>query len=196
MYREVENRGNEFRSVISFYPRYKSADDALYSVLPIPGNMEIIRMSTFRDEHVVAICREFTLRSTDIIDLEDLGGQWFGETMEAAIEAVVHKAVHAVIIHVPSRREIARVQLTDHGINYISDVPRITMTCDGTVGVGVSCKGVIMTGSDVRSLAAGSDTIVLDDILTPVKAPKGKKKRRQNKGSKKDVFARGMSKGG
>jgi hypothetical protein len=188
--------------VISFYPRYKGADDALYSILPIHGNLEIIRMSAFRDEHVVAICREFTLRS-DISDVEDLGGQWFGETMEAAMDAVVHKAVQAVIVHVPSRREIGRVQLTDDGLNYINDVPRITMTSDGTIGVGVSWKGVIMTGSDVRSLAAGSgslaagsDTIFLDDIQTRVKAPKGKKKRRQNKGSKKDVFARGMSKGG
>jgi hypothetical protein len=180
MYREVENRGNEFRSVISFYPRYKGADDDLYSTLSIPGNMEIIRMSTFRDEHVVAICRESTLSSTEQIDVEDRGGQWFAGNMEAA----AHKAVHAVIIHVPSRREIARFQLMDDVFNF-SFVPLITMTNDDTIGVGVSWRGVIMTGSDVRSLAAGSDAIALDDTLTPVKAPKGKTARRKDKGGKK-----------
>jgi hypothetical protein len=192
MFREVENRGSEFRSVISFYPHYKGADDALYSILPIPGNMEIIRMSSFRDEHVVAICRESTLSSNDLIDVEDLGGQWFASMGEWEH----NKSIHAVIIHVPSRREIGRVRLMDDVSNFIVDVPRITVTNDGTIGVGVSWRGVIMTGIDARSLAARTDTIVLDDTLTPVKAAKGKKKRRQNKGSKKDVFARGMSKGG
>jgi hypothetical protein len=169
MYREVENRGKEFRSVISFYPRYKGADDALYSILPIPGNMEIIRMSSFRDEHVVAICREFALSTNDPTDLEDLGGQWFGANMEA----VEHKAVHAVIIHVPSKREIGRVKLMDDEFDYHA-VPHITVTNDGTIGVGISWKGVIMTGSDVRSLAERSDTVVLDDTLTPAKAAKVK----------------------
>jgi hypothetical protein len=192
MFREVENRGNEFRSVISFYPHYRGADDALYSILPIPGNMEIIRMASFRDEHVVAICRESTLSSNDLIDVEDLGGQWF-----ASMGAGEHnKSVHAVIIHVPSRREIGRVKLMDEVSNFIVDVPQITVTSYDTIGVGISYRGVIMTGGDARLLAARTDTIVLDDSLTPVKAAKGKKKKRQNKGNKKDVFARGMSKGG
>jgi hypothetical protein len=180
MFREVENRGKEFRSVISFYPRYQGADDALFSILPIPGNMEIIQMSSLRDEHVVAICREFALSNNDPTELEDLGGQWFGANMQA----VDHKAVHAVIIHVPSRREIGRVKLMDDEFDYHA-VPQITVTNDDTIGVGISWKGVIMTGSDVRSLAERSDTIVLDDTLTPAKAAKVKTARRKNKGDKK-----------
>jgi hypothetical protein len=189
MYREVENHVNEFRSVISFYPHYRGADDALYSILPISGNMEIIRMSSFRDEHVVAICRQSTLSGNDLIDVEDLGGQWSraGEH---------NKSVYAVIIHVPSRREIGRVPLMDEVSNFIVDVPQISVTNYDTIGVGISWRGVIMTGVDARLLAARTDTIVLDDSLTPVKAAKGKKKRRQNKGNKKDIFARGQSKGG
>jgi hypothetical protein len=181
MYREVENRGNEFRSVVSFYPRYKGADDALYSILPISGNMEVIRMSSFRDEHVVAICRETTLSTNNLVDVEDLGEQLFAVNLEAE----ENKSVHAVIIHVPSRREIGRVKLMDDVSNSIVDVPRITVTSENTVGVGVSWRGIIMTGSDVRYLAERSDTIVLDDTLTPAKAAKGKALRRKKEGGKK-----------
>jgi hypothetical protein len=100
------------------------------------------------------------------------------------MQAVDHKAVHAVIIHVPSRREIGRVKLMDDEFDYHA-VPQITVTNDDTIGVGISWKGVIMTGSDVRSLAERSDTIVLDDTLTPAKAAKVKTARRKNKGDKK-----------
>jgi hypothetical protein len=192
MYREVENRGNEFRSVVSFYPRYKGADDALYSILPISGNMEVIRMSSFRDEHVVAICRESTLSTNNLVGVEGLGGQWFADNTEAEEP----KSVLAVIIHVPSRREIGRVKLMDDVSNSIVDVPHITFTSENTVGVGVSWRGIIMTGSDIRSLAERSETFVLDDALTPVKAAKGKKKRRPIKGARKDGFFRGMNLGG
>ncbi len=75
-----------------------------------------------------------------------------------------------MIIHVPSRREISRVKLMDEVSNFIVDVPQITMTNYDTIGVGISYRGVIMTGVDARLLAARTATPYVDDSRKPGKA--------------------------
>jgi hypothetical protein len=184
---EDENQRIEYKSFVSFLPRFKSAGVADYLNLPIPGDLEIVRLSSFRDQHIVAICRETVHRS---VETEGLGGQWFSDDNDTT---ETRTGVIAVILHVPSRREIGRVALFEDTPLFNSDLPQIPVNCEDTVGVGVSWKGLIMTGSDVRALTDSSEADPLVDALTPAKAAKGKKKRRQQKGSKKDEYARGMS---
>jgi hypothetical protein len=132
-------------------------------------------------------------------DADPIDGQWFGVDAAAADESRTVATIEAVIVHVPSRKVIHQVFLfeeyaaTQSQINY--DIP-IFFTPSGsgrgTIGVGLSWKGLIMTGRDVRDVGFGS--LQLGDEDAPKGSRKQKKKKRQPiKTGKKDGFARGMS---
>lgn len=177
------DNGREYKSVITFYSRFPTTDQGkspFYKLL-IGENCMIDRMVGFRDNYIVVLVRFFT--ETGYAAIDGGGGHWGNEMDRVA-------RVFAITIHVPSRREIERICLyEDFGRN------RLSLTVYGdTVACGVWLKGLIMTGSDVRSVQA-TTTTKSDDFLDDAKQFKKKKKKgRSSKGSgKKDGFARGMS---
>jgi hypothetical protein len=202
------------RSIVSFYPRYPSVGQPLYSTVMISGDIEVIRMACIRDQHVLLLCRRYvsrpgTQRGGDDYNADPLvegHGHWFGDgngddgdNEEANEEDEGEDAdtgdeqsmrIVAVIIHVPSRREISRMQLLQ-GVS--TEVPHVTKDCHETIGVGLSWKGVVMTGSDVRSVTGSPDAIMLEDRDALARFSKKKKKQKKQKTTKKDGFARGMS---
>jgi len=164
-----------YKSFISFLPRYKSAGDEDYSNILLTGNLHIVSLSSFRDQHLVALCQ--------CHDMDDMGiHSDVPINANGLFNLVARISVIAVIIHVPTRREIGRMPILDDS----TDVPQIPHKCEDTVGVGVSWKGLIMTGGDVRALAEAAKVFVIDESRTPSKSPKVKKKQGLNKLGKKD----------
>lgn len=206
------------KSVISFHARDPScANELSYDTLVIPGNLVVVRMTYIRGHHIALICQEFStlplptlIRENEDRPLDAIDGHWFGENDEApnplpdgvenapnplpvvegnATEAAMK--VTAVIVHVPSRREVERICLLKGQTSATFINPHIVVHGNETIGLSLSWEGVVMTGDDVRSILDASKVVILDDAQT--RSLKKKKKRAPAKGGKKDGFARGMS---
>jgi len=193
LFREVEGGKRVNKSVVSFYPRF--VPDISHAMLTVEGNCEAVRMESTHDDYVIVLCRVET-SSTEADNAVD--GQWFGNDAPVG-ESTTTRTIEAMVIHVPSRKEIHRVciqeeeQTAQPPDNY--DIP-IFFSSHGsgsnTLGVGLSWKGLVMTGSDVREVGRGALLSVEDEAPRSMRKQK-KKKRQQVKGGKKDGFARGMS---
>jgi F420-0:gamma-glutamyl ligase len=98
----------------------------------------------------------------------------------------------AILVHVASRREVHRLNLID-SVEEDDPLPELCSSASGgTIGIALSCRGVVMTGSRVRSIAEPR-VIQLDDAAPIHRSAKKKKKKVVPKNNKKDGFARGMS---
>jgi hypothetical protein len=189
----LSQRVNEDRtkskSIISFYPRF--ADDVSYQTIKLDGNCLVLGMQPLRDHHIALLCNIYDATGVDGNHaLEEGNGDVSSEPFE-------HRRLFAVLLHVPSRREIHRVCLVK-GDGLLNEflpsrhLPLYFATDGDTVGVGVFWKGVMMTGSDVRELGAnyGLDAGSLLTFTKQLKTRKLKKK----KGNTKVGFAHGRSK--
>ena len=106
----------------------------------------------------------------------------------------------AILVHVPTRREIKRVFLFQIDFLGFDKYPRrnfeLLFTCDGnTVGAALRWKGVMMTGSDVQNLGQKSG---LDKESSSSLLKLGRKehkttnrKRTPNEKSEQDSFDKG-----
>jgi len=186
------------KTVVSFYPRHALPEQPSYATLLIAGGLDVVRMSSIRDQHVLLVCRRFELPSANGPEegggLDEIDGHWFGgvagdtattpqtnnENATGTADAVF------IVIHVPSRQEIYRI-----GVNTGPDDPRVVDHGAETIGVALNAGGIVMTGKDVRSTSYDAGFVVLDDA--PTRSVKKKKKRQPNRCGKKDGFARGMS---
>lgn len=180
---KFENEKITRRTILSFLYRTPTPDGKMYRTLTLDGEMEVVRISSLRDEHVVVLCRKFSAAENS--ELGDVTGHWFGDNNQLTNGI----SVYAVIVHIESHREIGRVCLVENASDF-SVVPHLTVVSDDTVGMGLSWLGVAMTGSCVRSVCYAIPDIVLSSSQ---KSGKKKKKGRAKKNSKKDFFARGMS---
>ena len=192
--RQNAGERTRYRSIISFYPR-QSNGDLCHQTIELDGNnCQAVQICDLRDHHVVILCRIFTSDCASDGDpgLDDVDGHWFSEPSEGS-------RTFAILLHVPTRREIERVFLSERDLLAVDVHPcqnvHLLLTGDGdTVGAGLSWKGVIMSGSDVRDLGEYSR---LDDKnqlkLCRKKNKNTNRKRKPNGKSKLDGFARGMS---
>jgi len=178
IHRMEDDRVVEHKSTLLFYPLNRDEGVPLYSLLRLSGDIEVVRGTTVRDEHVLLLCRHYQ-RTVEA---------------EADSESVIEISICAILVHIPTKSEIGRLTLLDRVGPDIVEVPVISLDIDDTIGLALSWKGVVMTGNGVRSHASQM-TIVLED--SPLKSHAGsgkkKKKRKGAKGGKKDGFARGMS---
>ena len=180
---DQNNAEREYKSVVTFYSRFPMIEDRkdTISKLVLGENCLIDRMVGFRDDYIIVLCRFFT--ETGFAAVDGGGGHWGSEIDRVA-------RVHALTIHVPSRSEIERLCLyEDFGFNKLS-----LAVCGDTVACGVWLRGLIMTGSDVRSVGTSNghkSVLVLDDTTaSKTSKKKGKAKRRSKGTGKKDGFAR------
>lgn len=178
-----QNGERSYKATITFYSRFPGLDGSVAAIakLVIGENCTMDRMFGFRDDYVILLVRFFT--ETGFAAVDGGGGHWGTDRVSR---------VFALTIHVPSRREIERICLyEDLGSN------KLTFAVSGdTVACGVWLKGLIMTGSDVRSVGLKSDgksVIVLEDANNKATKKKKEKKRRSKGSGKKDGFARGQS---
>jgi hypothetical protein len=175
--RDFENGEKMARSIVSFYPTEVQDPPPLYATLHLKGNIEVHRLSRIRDDHIVAVCRQYSLPQSVSLELDMLDGHWFGDTERRSVSAI------AIVIHLSSRTEIKRVCLLDDlesqlemDLATLNDLPLRISVEGATASAGVWWKGVIMTGQDVRSVADTSkETDCGQSILA--KALKKKKKK-------------------
>jgi hypothetical protein len=184
--RTVSNRIVDRKSVIMFYPRFPtSVDTSVTNHLELEGGVEVERIASLGDRHILLLCRQY-------IPLGVESSQTNPDEVDSELPCQV--CAVAILVHIKSRQEIHRVTLFDGVDPELFQLPEITSACHETIGVGLSWKGIIMTGSSVRSVAE-PDILVLPGATEAVtnRSAKKKKKKMVPKGSKKDGFARGMS---
>lgn len=195
----------ERKSIISFFPRCDSSADEPsneYTSFSLLGNLVALQMACIRDLHVVVICRQFNALGQPPIDWNDgeeldaVAGHWFGENVAAAAphnnpqlpietntteEDEVGEAgiVVAIIVHIPSRREMGRIRLLDG--EPPPHCPHLVVDGNETIGLGHTWKGVVMTGGAFRSTPEEEE----DDQCH---SSRKKKKRVPAKAAKKDTF--------
>ena len=196
LFHEVGGGKKVNKSVLSFYPRFTHGIS--YATLTVEGNCQAIRMESTHDDYVVVLCRVDRSDPNTGEDIDAIDGEWFGRDAPAD-ESSSPRTIDAIVIHVPSRKEIHRVCLMEQ--EQSSDIPNnfdipIIFSPYGsgsnTVGVGLGWKGIVMTGTDVRDIGCRPLHIVPENVPRTGRKQK-KKKRQQGKGGKKDGFARGMS---
>lgn len=194
LFHELEGGKRVSKSVLSFYPRF--AHGISYETLTIKGDCDAIQMERTHDDYVVVLCHvDRSDPNAGDNDVDAVDGEWFGG-QAATEESSSLRTLDAVVIHVPSRKQIHRVRLL--GQEPSSDVfgaPIVFTPCgsgSSTVAVGLGGKGFVMTGMDVRDVGCRPLHMVPENAHRPVRKQK-KKKRNQGKGGKKDAFARGMS---
>ena len=195
--RQIDDNNWQFRSYVSFYPRFEPTDTDFATML-LKGHCEVVRMGLIRNEHVLILARVYEGDTPEGGDTEEnavdmaanLAGEWFGSVGEPS--------VYGILVHVPTRSEIHRICLVDSALDYTRsyDIPIFCASLGNTIGVGVWWKGVVITGSDVREqpeLLSGTASEPLASPKNAKNSKKKKKKRQPNRGGKKDGFARGMS---
>lgn len=196
LFRDMEGGKKVNKSVLSFYPRLEP--NISYATLTLEGDCEAFRMEGAHDEYVVVLCRVHTASTQADEAINGIDGHWFADDA-ADDEPAISTTIEAMVVHVPSRREIHRVCLLEEEPASFSsgnyDIPVFftpNKSGSNTFGVGLWWKGIILTGSAVREV--GRDPQAFAEDTTPRSARKQKKKKRQQgKGGKKDGFARGMS---
>ena len=182
LFREIEGEEKARKSVVSFYPRF--VDGISYATITLEGKCEAMRIENMHDDYAVILCRMHG--SPTSAEFDDIDGQWF----EGANSSTT--TICAIVIHVPSRREIHRACLLEEASAFRtaenSDIPIFFASDGNTVGVGVWWKGVILTGADVRDV--GSNVLSSVEEEQSRSARKKKKKLQPAKSGKKDGMAR------
>jgi len=176
----------ERKSVISFYPRCRGSRELCYETLFLEGNAEVIRMSCIRNKFLLLLCRKYYR----------LSHQQTGNAQDNANERGTRQtqvggcrgSVDVVVVHIATRRVVGCVCLQKLGSASDNVYPLFAADCHGTVAVDLGCRGIAVSGSDVRALADSSKTSGQEGTQHSAK----KNKNRKVKDSK-DRFTRGMS---
>lgn len=176
--RLVENSIQERKVVLSFYPRFPECVTPSFSTISISEDVEIVRMVCLRDDYMLLFCRRYIATSREVV--QDDGS---------------HLSLDGFLFHIPTRCEIGRICLMDRISFDVNDIPLATVDSEQTIGVGLSWKGIIMTGEDVRSLRSPEFSVIVQNNFLSPRSNKIKKKGAKAKKplGKKDGFARGMS---
>ena len=146
--------------------------------------MTISNLFPFRKDHIVVVGKhhENTSGLDNDVEMADPEGQWFGWRARPAPPPGIKITMVAVLFHISSRTEIGRMTLFDHEEEprrRIGDVVGLSATVDcSTVVATLRCRGVVMTGEDVRWKA-------YSEKVTEVSKQKKKKKKRQRRGAGK-----------
>ena len=94
----------------------------------------------------------------------------------------------AILIDIKARQVIGRTSLLENlsADDVDDDWLEFAIGCGGTIGAGLSWKGMIMTGEDVRSVGAYPS-----DLVGTGQSSKKKSKKIPKKVNKKPLLARG-----
>ena len=172
LHQRVDDRVIGRKTILSFYSRFPPVGEVARRVLELV-NVEAIRLVRVRENHAIAICRMYST----------ITGEEGGDG-----EPVV--SLYAILLDIGARQEIGRILLLDDiNADFIDDYWLEFALGNGeTIGAGLSWKGMIMTGNDVRSVGALSLTLGGDEHTS-----KKKSKKILRKSIKKSLFARGKN---
>jgi hypothetical protein len=183
--RTVNNRIVDRMSAVVFYPRFLISDGPpITDRLELEGDIEVERMASLTDKHIILLCRQYVSAT---------GRPVPSHPDESDTEPQYHVCAVGILIHVGSRREIHRVTLLEGVDPERFQLPEVTSASHKTIGAGLSWRGVVMTGSSVRSASERHVLLPSSSPVATMSRSAKKKKKLVPKGSKKDGFARGMS---
>ena len=172
LHQRVADRVIGRKTIVSFYSRFPAVGELACRFLELV-NVEVIRLVRVRENHAIAVCRMY----------KAVSGEEEGDDEPTA-------SLYAILFDIAARQEIGRILLLDDlNTNSIDDNwLEIASGNGGTIGAGLSWKGMIMTGDDVRSVGAVSVTLGGDEHTS-----KKKSKKMLKKSVKKSLFARGKN---
>ena len=172
------------QSFVSFYARNPPKGQPSYFTLALPGVINIFSLACVRDKHLIVVCHEIVKNQVDTLAPATL-------TPSSRTDVIV------IVIDIPSRREIGRTRWLSKVLDewQPDDIPLLAVDNSGTMAIGLSWKGIIMTGSNIRSVsdAASASKMGAECPLRSPVPPKKKKPPKTIKGKKKDGFVRGLS---
>lgn len=170
------------RSITRGQAKESNCHDCSYERLSIKGNCQVVRMVRFRDHHIVLLCRCY-LAETE------------GEHRRNSNMVVFT----AIVVHVPTRKEVDRVPLLNDSscfVNFDGNPINISVT-NNTIAATLLWKGVVLTGDDVRSLgrvrgefkyqssSIPSSLLLKNHVQFQSLSKKKQKQRKSTKGSRK-----------
>jgi hypothetical protein len=177
---EIGDDERDYLSVVHFHPRGSTTvthdmSDQKHSL--VFAQCHVLSMERIREEHLLLICNQ-----VDHLNLHD------PDLLHGNRPTLLS---FANIIHVPTRQVIHGVQLPDATTRTqltFRDTPQSLVICCGgdTIGVGVWWKGVVMTGTDVRSVGDQESKDTLQQQQAANDARKKKKLARQIYSRKKE----------
>lgn len=185
-----------YKAIVTFCPRLGAMDDSSWPKIQL-DNMEVLQLSCIRDDYIILLClKHVSFSETAAEDANEstlLEGQRLlsPRTDDSILSQSGGLETWAVIIHVPTFSEIGRhLLLATSSHLHLGESAKLTLTQDssGTIGVGFSWKGIVMTGGDTRRSGTNSIGITGDNSNRMVKK---KKKRKGSKSTKKDGFVIG-----
>jgi hypothetical protein len=180
----------EQQSVVSFYARNPPEGQPSYSTLALPGVVNIVSLACVRDKHLIVVCHGIFQNRYDTPGT-------ITPPFRMDVTSPSRTDVIVIVIDIPSRREIGRTRWISKVLMWQrDDIPFLTVDNSGTtMAIGLSWKGIIMTGSNIRSVsdAASASNLRAECPLRLAVPPKKKKPPKTIKGKKKDKFVRGLS---
>lgn len=195
---ENENGEKMFKAHLTFIPCTSISSNDSDQRIELEDQIVVERLIKFRSTHILAICKIHRTndREEDGNDdgLVNLVGQGFGGE-ERTVEEL---SCYAILIDVPSRREIHRTCLAEDlnrvdGLDEEAILPLLVASNGYTVATAVWWSGVVMTGDETRQKTKNAKTMDYKIEDSKSNSAKKKKKNGPKKNGKKDGFARGMS---
>ena len=183
--------GNNRQSkvLITFLDRNPSAEESTHTLTF--EDMVAIQTVCIRNEYLFVLYVDRVDNNNNDEEnnqVDALDGQWFGARPRFP------PSMWVVVLHIPTSHEIGRQVWQRNTQPFNEDLRSIVMTGDAfeTLGVGLSWKGVIMTGSHVRAVKYQRAVIITESADQSAKK-NNKKKKKPAKSAKKDGYARGMT---
>lgn len=181
--KQVTRSTSAIKTILTFYHRQRvgGEEELLHETLDLE-QLHAVRMSCIRDQYLVLVCRRYQLLTPDP------GIEQDGREPGGTGEHFFCRSVDCVVVHIASKRVLGCMSFADGDFDLI---PTFAAGCHDTVAVDLSCRGVALSGSDVRSLnelqkPTGQEPSAL------LHSPK-KKKNRKVKNGCKDRYTRGLS---
>jgi hypothetical protein len=160
------------KSVVSFYARNPPKGQPSYSTLTLPGVNSIVSLSCVRDKHLILVCHVLADAIT---------------TPPSSRTYVI-----AIVIDIPSRREIGRTRWLSNVFPWQRDFLAIAVDDSGTMAIGLSWKGIVMTGSNIQSVSDAGN-LGAECPLRPRPVPPKRKKPPNKTGIKGNKKKEGRS---
>jgi hypothetical protein len=177
----------EQQSVVSFYDRNPHQGQPSYSTMSLPDIVNIDCLACVRDKHLILVCHEVFKNQNDTPGTAEADAS----TPHSRTDVIV------IVIDISSRCEIGRTRWISNVLLWQrEDRPILTVDNSGTMAVGLSWKGIIMTGSNIRSVSDAASASNVGGECPIIRSPVSTKKKKPPKtikGKKKDIFARGLS---
>jgi hypothetical protein len=146
-------------SCVSFFPCDDTVqpvvrENALHASSNKPlwlKSCRVVYVQRIREEHILLICEQVDAVDDSTIDDHDVVESGRGSVMAEK----PREYIQGLVLHVPTRQVIERIlfpfDMTSKAMQGL-----VMSSGNSTVGVGLSWKGIVLTGADIRAVGSGA----------------------------------------